>query len=82
MTLYEFIVLDDHARADALWSRGVHIGSRGGPIHSVLLYQLDGFYVEVYYRCSDNVVTRLRPFSSTHQLEPYLQQIDLTLHLK
>lgn len=46
--------------------------------HKILLYQIDGFYVEVYYNKEHNDIRKFRSFSSTNQLDPYLGQIDLT----
>lgn len=63
-------------QAEAVWS-GTHIGTRPDANFDILLYQVDGFYVEVYYEREHNTITRLRSFSSVNQLEPYLGQIDI-----
>jgi hypothetical protein len=78
MTLYQFLALDDTCRAETLWDRGVHIGERREEQHLMLLYQINGFYVEVFYDPVTNAISRLRPFSSVDQLQPYLAQIDLS----
>ena len=44
---------------------------------SILLYQLQSFYVEVFYFGKENKISRLRSFSSLNQLEPYLNNIDI-----
>lgn len=74
MTLYQFNLLNETEQAEAVWS-GVHFGERQDEEHSILLYQVDSFYVEVYYHSENNVVSRMRGFSSTEQLTPYLEQM-------
>jgi len=76
MTLYQFNQLDEMEQAEAVWS-GTHIADRQDKEHNILLYQIDGFYVEVYYHREYNVIRKLRSFSSVTQLEPYLNQIDI-----
>jgi len=77
MTLYEFNLLDEMEQAEAVWS-GTHIGERHNDQYSILLYQIDGFYVEVYYHRDYNTISKLRSFSSTDQLAAYLGQIDIS----
>ena len=77
MTLYQFIALDEMEQADAIWE-GVDIDDREDEEHRILLYQIDAFYVEVFYHQEYNVIRKVRPFSSTEQLEPYLNQIQIS----
>ena len=76
MTLYQFIALDEMEQAEAVWE-GTFIADREDNEHKILLYQIDSFYVEVYYHTELNVVRKYRPFSSINQLKPYLDQIDI-----
>jgi hypothetical protein len=77
MTLYEFNALDEMEQAESIWD-GVFLGDRKDSEHRILLYQIDDFYVEVFYHIEYNTIRRFRSFSSTNQLDPYLNQIDLT----
>ena len=77
MTLYEYKALDECEQHEAIWDNGVHIGERKEGEYLVILYQLFSFYVEVRYHMRDNVLKGLRSFSSTEQLKPYLDIIDL-----
>ena len=77
MTLYEFNALDRMEQAESIWD-GVFLGDRKDSEHRILLYQIDDFYVEVFYHIQYNTIRRFRSFSSTDQLDPYLNQIDLT----
>lgn len=78
MTLYDFILLAPEQQADATWKRGsfIAVGDKGSM--KVLLYQLDSFYVEVYYNCEKGKIEEFRCFDSTYYLEPYLAAIDLS----
>jgi hypothetical protein len=77
MTLYQFNALDEMEQAEALWDKGVHIAERNDEEHNILLYQIDNFYVEVYYHREYNIISRLRAFSSTEQLHLYIGEINI-----
>lgn len=78
MTLYNFKLLTEHEQAEAVWEHGVHIGTRYLLFQTVALYQLEGFYAEVFYCQNENRILKIRSFLSTHCLEPYLRQIDVS----
>jgi len=77
MSLYEFNALNEMEQAKAVWD-GMFVADREDEEHRILLYQIDSFYVEVYYHKQDNALKRFRSFSSINQLDPYLDKIDLT----
>jgi hypothetical protein len=75
MTLYQFNLLDEDHQANIVWNAGIHIDERKDKDLTILLYQIDAFYVEVYYHQEQNKIIRFRSFSSTEQLQPYLEKI-------
>ena len=77
MTLYEFNALNEDGQAEMLWERGVYLMVRQERGYKFALYQLDAFYVEVWYHVDGNEIMRLRSFSSIGPLEPYLAEIEL-----
>lgn len=79
LTLYQFNLLNEDEKGFVLFKDGVFVGDRMDYHFSVLLYQLYSFYVEVYYQQDLNEIQRLRTFSSTEQLEPYLERIQIEL---
>lgn len=79
MTLAQFKGLDDTSQARTLWSHGVHIATKDDEVYQYMLYQVDAFYVEVWYHVEFEVVHRLRPFDSMMELDPYLDQIDISV---
>lgn len=76
MTLYQFNAMDEMEQAEAVWN-GVHLGDRQDELHNILLYQIDGFYVEVFYNRQHNEIVRFRSFSNPDQLSTYLGKVDI-----
>ena len=79
MHFNDFLQLDETGQLEILWYNGEQIGRRKENDYLVLLYQVEGFYVEVYYHTRLRAVRRYVSFQSTSRLEPYLQQIDLSV---
>jgi hypothetical protein len=77
MTRYHFNILDENEKANLVWTKGVLIGERTEAFHTIRLYQIDAFYVEVYHHNHFNVIIKMVSFSKTDQLQPYLQEISL-----
>jgi hypothetical protein len=49
---------------------------------NVFLFQVDGFYVEVFYERKTQKAVLFKSFDDTDQLEPYLNKIDLLSLMK
>lgn len=79
MTLYQYNLLQDYLQLELLWAYGVLIGERNDRSYKIILYQLDGFYVEVFYTIKYDVLKRYRSFNSTDQLEPYFKKLHIEL---
>jgi hypothetical protein len=77
MTLYQFNEFSDLEQAEAVWE-GTLLGHRSDGCYRVLLYQIDSFYVEVYYHTTANTILRFHSFSTTRLLDPYLHQINIS----
>lgn len=77
MTMSEFRLLSEPDKIAIIYEDGVYIGKRKEAGISILIYQLDKFYVEVYYRVYRKNIWKLRCSSSTTILDPYLEQIEV-----
>ena len=77
MSIGEFRTLDEMEKKEAIWE-GTHIGTRYDEHHSILLFQIDSFYVEVFYHRQLQVIRRYIPFTSIKHLAPYVRQIDIS----
>jgi hypothetical protein len=63
---------------DTILKNGVHIASRPGFFCSIALFQVDDYYVEVFYNKKTKEVGRIKTFHGTDLLQPYLKQIDIS----
>lgn len=77
MTLFDFQLLSLDEMIDLLYRDGVYIGKRKEEDSTILLYGLESFYAEVFYKKYRHCVVRLHCFQSTALLDPYLDQIDV-----
>jgi len=76
MTLEQFNMLDEMEQAEAIWG-GKNVAKRSEGEFEVLLYQIDGFYIEVYYHVDGNSLWKFNPITSKQQLNTYSDQINL-----
>jgi hypothetical protein len=76
MNIHDFIKLDYTGRMEAT-SSGICVAGRDENIFKVLLYQLNDFYIEVYYNKLYNYISEFVAFDSTDKLDPYLERIQL-----
>ena len=76
--MYQFNCLDEVRQIEVVWSGGVLIGARQDGVCKILLYQIDSFYVEVYYQYFRGKMTKLKSFTDTDLLDPYLTMINIT----
>jgi len=78
MDVKEFQSLPEDEQVWILYEQGVYIGKKYGKYIS-LLYQLEGFYVEIFYRSYRKHIYRMVYSDSTTILDPYLEQISIEL---
>ena len=78
MTMFDFLLLPENEQLDILYSEGVYLSKRIAETIPVVLYQIEDFYVEVFYKEYRRYIQRIRCFKSTSLLDPYLEQIQLT----
>ena len=77
MILFDFKLLSQREQLDLLYEQGVYIGKRRQGETTILLYQLESFYVEIFYSKYRYHVLAVRSFSSMHRLDPYLSQVNV-----
>ncbi len=77
MMVFHFHQLSEKEQLDTLEESGVFIAERHRPFYNIKLYQIDGFYVELYHHTHFNVVVNINCFTNTDCLDPYLQSIDV-----
>lgn len=78
MTLCEYNYLDQAEQFEALYDHGIHISDRADDDYCIILFQLDSFYIELYFHIEHNSLKKFRSFSNVDLIKPYLEQIDLS----
>ncbi len=78
MTLAQFNKLSIEQQQRAVLINGVFLAERKDPPLRMMLYDMENFYVEVFFLSRYNKVAWFNGFQSTNKLEPYLQKIDIT----
>jgi hypothetical protein len=78
MTLQQFHCLPAKMQQQMVKQSGVHLFSRTGVGVNLMLYQVEGFYVEIYFDKQLSKVLRLRCFDDTRNLDPYLRLVDVS----
>jgi hypothetical protein len=78
MRMKDFSVLDQSDQLEHIMIRGVFLADRYTDEFTLILYGLDNFYVELYFHPQTNEMAWIKSFDNTDELEPYLQEIDLS----
>jgi len=77
MELKHFQALSQVTQRELMMKKGVLLAERKLTEFTIFLYQLDGFYAELYYHPQTNEVAWVKTFTSTSELEPYLSSIEI-----
>jgi hypothetical protein len=78
MTFQQFRSLPKDIQRNVVKHYGVFLFGRSGVGVNVILYQMESFYVEIYFDEKMSEVTRIRSFEDTRHLEPYLRMVDVS----
>lgn len=76
MKLQDFLQLDYTGRMAAT-SYGICVAGRDEKKHKVLLYQLNDFYIEVYYNKIYNFISKFIAFDAVDLPDLYLERISI-----
>jgi hypothetical protein len=57
--------------------KGVYLCNRETDEHSIFLFQLDSFYIEVYFLHNNDELYSIKSFEGTQLLDPYMDRINL-----
>ena len=76
MTEDQFNKLSEDEQSDVIAKKAVLISVRRTTEYRILLYQIESFYAEIFYHPTNNAI-KIKSFSSTENLQPYLSQISL-----
>ena len=77
MNMTRFQQLQEGQQITLLYDAGVYLGKRREKKKAVLLFQLESFYVELYYMVYRAHISKISVSLNTKILDPYLEQIDV-----
>jgi hypothetical protein len=78
MTSDEFNCLVYHHKMEAVL-QGIFLADRLSEHYYVKLYNLDSFYVEVFYDDRSHLITKFRAFEHTLFVLPYLNELKIAV---
>lgn len=78
MTLQQFRAASGRMQEALVRQNGVFLMERKSMGISVFLFQLDGFYVEVFYNRSTARTSFIKSFNDMDGIEAYLNSIDIS----
>jgi hypothetical protein len=78
MDIRDFNFMDGLAKTEVLANAGVYLAERLDGCFRISLYQVDDFYVEIYYHRTRYFYICIRSFEEVSDLFPYLQDIDIS----
>ncbi|HEU4469940.1 MAG TPA: hypothetical protein VFR58_02555 [Flavisolibacter sp.] len=77
MKLSAFLELADEGKKAAVLHHGVLLDKRVSRGQFIFLFDLEGYYVEVYCDIAGKAIVEYRIFETTSPLMPYLEKISL-----
>lgn len=77
MTISDFSLLTLTDKLTFLYEEGVYLSKRKSGKMTVLLYQLQNTYIEIFYTKYRRIVYNLRFSESSAILDPYLGSIEI-----
>ena len=78
MNIEDFNFLDALAKTEVISLEGVYLGERSEGCFRISLYQVENFYVEIYYHTTRFFYVCIRSFEGDGELSPYLENIDIS----
>jgi hypothetical protein len=78
MHISEFNFMDGMDKTQVLATEGVYLAEREDGCYRISLYQVNDFYVEIYYHKTRCFYICIRSFEDAGELYPYLQDMDIS----
>ena len=78
MNIEDFNFLDALAKTEVISMEGIFLAERSEGCFRISLYQLQNFYVEIYYHTTRFFYVCIRSFEDDGELSPYLSSIDIS----
>jgi len=76
VTLSQFNLLDENQQTNVIWS-GTRVATRREEEHEIVLFQIDGLFVEVFFNRTIEVVRKIEAIENINQLLIYLKPYEV-----
>jgi hypothetical protein len=77
MTFKKFCASSKYVQSTIIRIHGVQLMERKADQLTAILYQVDNFYVEAFYKDEAHTFSFLNCYADTNGISPYLEQIDI-----
>jgi hypothetical protein len=77
MTFSKFCTATQYVQKTVLLFHGVYLLERRVNDLLAVLYQVDNFYVEVFFRDNSTGIYQLKSYADVNGIDPYLQMVDI-----
>lgn len=77
MKSIHFIQMQREEQEEILYRKGVYIGKQRKAEQVAILFQLEGFYVEVHYKEYRQYIDRIKVTSNPDIIDQYLEPFDM-----
>jgi hypothetical protein len=78
MDMVAFSSLSYKEQVNAVCENAAFLANRRVDEYLVALYQLDGFYIELFFKTGQAPLEKLECFSELERLKPYLEKINIS----
>lgn len=78
MTLHEFRSTSQYVQKSMIKLHGTFLLKRRTVETYAYLFQVDGFYAEVFFNERSGNILQIKAFDSIDDLEPYLEEVDIS----
>ena len=78
MTFSKFCAATQYVQKTVLLFHGVYLMERKIDDLLAVLYQVDGFYVEVYFRDNSTGIYQIKSYADVNCIDPYLRMVDIS----
>ena len=78
MNMQEFDLMSGIEKVEVISEDAVFLEQRTEGCFKITLYQLEGFYIEIFFHLSQFTYKSIRVFSDAAALSPYLDAIDIS----
>ena len=75
MTFKEYTNLTETDQDWILWSCGVAVAKRSDKLYNYILYQVEGFYIELKFHAGQKKVIAIYSFDDINLIDPYLDEL-------